>query len=160
MSAADGRRRWVCYAACLWALCFAAPHAWWALGWPFGFPGGPANYERWMSSWWRYAYDIVVILLSILGAGVALVLVQPRGTRLHRVSRALAWIAAGLLTIRGVAGLFVDGVADLVWWPAFLAGGLLFGGVARLSRVQKRGKQACLHSADEPSRSHPPFFRC
>jgi hypothetical protein len=85
-----------------------------------------------MTSWWRYLYDVLVILLSLLGAVVALAL-RPGHARLRRVCRALAWIAAGLLTLRGVAGLIVDGRADPIWWPTFLAGGLLFGRVAWLS---------------------------
>ena len=128
------RQRWVHYAAFAWALLFAAPHTWWALGFPFGFPGGPASHHLLMSSWWRYLYDIVVILLSILGAIVALALRAPAQTRLYRVFRLLAWTAAGLLTVRGVAGLVVDGASDPVWWPTFLVGGLLFAGVARSTR--------------------------
>lgn len=128
------RHRWVHYAAFVWALCFAAPHTWWAFGLPFGFPGGPANHHLLMSSWWRYLYDIVVILLSILGAIVALALRSPAQTRLHRIFRLMAWTAAGLLTVRGVAGLVVDGASDPVWWPTFLVGGLLFAGVARSRR--------------------------
>ncbi len=154
MSAADGRRRWMCYTACLWALCFAAPHAWWALGWPLGFPGGPANYQRWMSSGWRYAYDVVVVVLGMLGAGVALTLAQPGITQFRRGASALAWFAAALLAIRGVAGLVADGASDLVWWPAFLAGGLLFGGAARLSRVQLETS-----TARSDVVSGPPFRR-
>jgi hypothetical protein len=87
-----------------------------------------------MTSWWRYLYDVFVILLSILGAVVALALRPPGRARLRRVFRALAWIAAGLLTLRGVAGLIVDGTADPIWWPTFLTGGVLFGSVAWLSR--------------------------
>ena len=45
-------------------------------------------------------------------------------------------MAAGLLTVRGVAGLIVDGTADPIWWPTFLAGGILFGRVAWLSRTR------------------------
>jgi hypothetical protein len=126
----------VYYAACVWSLCFAAPHTWWALGSPFGFPGGPANHRLWMTSWWRYLYDVLVILLSILGAVVAFALRPTGRTRLRRVLRLMAWIAAGLLSVRGLAGLVVDGAADPIWWPTFLAGGLLFGGVAWLSRPQ------------------------
>ncbi len=143
--ATDRGRRWVHYAACLWALCFAAPHTWWALGSPFGFPGGPASHRLWMTSWWRYLYDILVILLSILGAVVALGLLPRCGTKFRRLFTALAWIAAVLLTLRGVAGLVVDGTSDLVWWPTFLAGGLLFGGVAQLSTSNARHRAAMAH---------------
>jgi hypothetical protein len=70
-------QRWVYYTACAWAPAFGAPHTWWALGWTFGFPGGPANHHLWMTSWWRYLYDVLVILLSGLGAVVALALRPP-----------------------------------------------------------------------------------
>jgi hypothetical protein len=42
-----------------------------------------------------------------------------------------------MLTLRGVAGLVVDGASDLVWWPTFLIGGILFGSVAWLARATK-----------------------
>jgi hypothetical protein len=134
------RARWVHYAAGLWAAIFAAPHVWWALGSPFGFPGGPASHRLMMSSWWRYAYDVVVILLSILGAFVALALSQQSvSTRPRRNFRVLAGIAAVLLSVRGLAGMIVDGGSDPVWWPTFLVGGLLFGSVAWLARVDGPG---------------------
>jgi hypothetical protein len=63
------RGRWINYAACVWALLFAAPHVWWALGFPAGFPGGlargRANHELMMSTW-RYYFDVAVIFLSLL----------------------------------------------------------------------------------------------
>jgi hypothetical protein len=129
-------KRWAHCAACVWALVFAAPHTWWALGSPFGFPGGPAGHELMMTSWWRYAYDVVVILLSILGAVVALALLRMSGhPKVRWVLRALAWTAAALLTLRGVAGLIVDGTSDPIWWPTFLVGGLLFARVAWPARA-------------------------
>jgi len=48
--------------------------------------------------------------------------------------RTAAWIACGMLSLRGVAGMVVDGSSDLIWWPTFLTGGLLFGAVAWSSR--------------------------
>jgi len=85
-----------------------------------------------MTSWWRYTYDVVVILLSVLGAVVAFGLLRtPSDTKSHRVFRTLAWMAAVALSLRGVAGLIVDGTSDPIWWPTFLVGGLLFVGVAR-----------------------------
>jgi len=125
------RRRWISYAACIWAVLFAAPHAWWALGIPAGFPGGETNHRLWMTSSWRYMYNVSVIFLSLLAGLVALAPLRPS----HRVIRpgtwpAAAWIAGGILTLRGVAGLVVDGTSDPVWWPTFLVGGLLFCAVA------------------------------
>lgn len=128
------RPRWLNYAACLWALGFAAPHIWWALGSPAGFPGGPASHRILMDSGWRYASDLVVIALSLLGAVVACALAASGSRKLRGVFRGMAWAAAALLTLRGVAGLVVDGTGDPVWWPTFLTGGLLFGGVAYTSR--------------------------
>lgn len=126
------RRRWLHYAAFVWSLCFAAPHTWWALGSSFGFPGGPTNHRLWVTSWWRYTYDVVVILLSILGAVVAVGLLRmPRDTRSYRLFKALAWIAGVALSLRGVAGLIVDGTSDPIWWPTFLLGGLLFIGIVK-----------------------------
>ena len=88
-----------------------------------------------MTSRWRYLYDVLVILLSILGAVVALALRPSGRAKLRPFFSALAWIAAGLLTARGTAGLVVDGAADPIWWPTFLVGGLLFGRVAQRSRA-------------------------
>jgi hypothetical protein len=134
-------RRWISYAACAWAVLFAAPHLWWALGIPAGFPGGAANHHFFMSSPWRFAYDVLVILLSGLAAVITVTLLRPP----HEVARrwiplTAAWIACGMLTLRGVAGLVVDGASDLVWWPTFLLGGILLGCVAWLARVGPDGR--------------------
>ncbi|HST58794.1 MAG TPA: hypothetical protein VLK84_08905 [Longimicrobium sp.] len=130
--------RWMGFAACAWAVLFGAPHAWWALGISAGFPGGEANYHRFMSSTWRYIYDVVVVVMSGAGVWVAWQLMRPPAPR-RWIARTAAWIASGMLTLRGVAGMVVDGAADPVWWPTFLVGGILFGGVAVLSR---RGRAA------------------
>src|SRR5262244_3384003 len=107
ISAVNAHRfRWVNYAACVWALLFAAPHVWWALGFPFGFPGGPArgraNHQLLMTTW-RYYFDLVVIFLSLLAFIVALALMRTSlRTIPHRILRTMAWIASGMLTLRGV----------------------------------------------------------
>ena len=131
------RSAWVGYAACAWTAVFAAPHIWWALGNPYAFPGGEASYRIFVSATWRIVFDWVVVLLSVLGFGVALALVRPWGRTLpQRPLQAAAWTAAAILTLRGVAGVAVDGLKDLespirpVWTMAFVVGGLLFGGVA------------------------------
>jgi hypothetical protein len=135
------RHRWIGYAACAWAVLFGAPHLWWALGIPAGFPGGEASYHRFMSSTWRYVYDVVVVGLSVAGFLVALELMRGsgRGAR-WRISRAAAWTASAALTLRGVAGMVVDGASDPVWWPTFLIGGILFGALAWLTRAPRSTK--------------------
>jgi hypothetical protein len=129
--------RWTSYAACAWAVLFAAPHTWWALGITAGFPGGEASYHRFMSSTWRYLYDVAVVILGVVGVLVALRLRRPSDGVGWRAAHAAAWIASGALTLRGIAGLVVDGAADPVWWPTFLLGGILFGCVAWLARTPR-----------------------
>ena len=132
------RRRLASFAAGAWALLFAAPHTWWALGYTAGFPGGDASYHRFMSSTWRYWYDVLVVGLSILAFLVALGLRRHRPGRRHRLLRVAAWLGGALLALRGLAGLIVDGRSDPVWWPTFLSGGLLFLGVAWLATLDTR----------------------
>jgi hypothetical protein len=123
--------RWISYAACVWAVVFAAPHTWWALGISAGFPGGEASYRFFISSAWRYIYDVIVVLLCVLAVLVARTLLRPPGETVRRwIPQTAAWIACGMLSLRGVAGMIVDGTSDPVWWPTFLLGGILFGGVA------------------------------
>lgn len=118
------------YLATAWAVLFAAPHLWWALGVPAGFPGGPAGHELMMNTW-RLYFDVAVVLLSVLAAFVALAPIRPWGDAIpRRVLRGMSCTAAGILILRGVAGLIADGASDLVWWPTFLLGGLLFGATA------------------------------
>ena len=129
-------RRPVTWAACAWAILFGLPHLLWALGIPAGFPGGEASYHRFMSSGWRYAYDVLVVLLSLAGAAVAIRLLRPPNKIAGIwIPRVLAWIASAALTVRGVAGMIVDGRSDPVWWPTFLIGGILFGAAAWLTRA-------------------------
>jgi hypothetical protein len=132
---ADGAGRLIGYAACVWAVLFAAPHTLWALGIAAGFPGGAANHELMMSSAWRYIFDVIVILLSVTAVLVALTLMRPADQVTRRwIPQTAAWIACGMLSLRGLAGLAVDGTSDPVWWPTFLVGGILFGAVAWLAR--------------------------
>ena len=119
-------RRWITYPTCLWAILFAAPHTWWALGIPAGFPGGEANHRLMMSTW-RYFFDVLVVLLSAWTVLIAVTLLRPPHQVARRwISHTAAWIGAGMLLLRGIAGMIVDGrsrpnlVADLHgrWHPA------------------------------------------
>jgi hypothetical protein len=122
---------WIHYAAAVWALLFAAPHTWWAMGIPAGFPGGEANHRFMMNSQWRYGFDVAVIGLCGLAIIVALAPVCRWGRAVPRwIWRFAAWCACVPLSLRGVAGGIVDGARDPVWWPTFLTGGVLFGCMA------------------------------
>ena len=91
-----------------------------------------------MMTTWRYFFDVVVILLSIIAMLVALALIGTWGLTIPRwILRTMAWIASAMLTSRGVPGLVVDGASDPVWWPTFLLGGIIFAGVACLARAPK-----------------------
>jgi hypothetical protein len=106
------------------------------LGVSAGFPGGEDGYYLFMSSSWRFAYDLFVVFLSAVGFVVALVLLRPAQRVPRRwLPHTLAWIACALLSLRGLAGLIVDGTSDLIWWPVFLLGGILYGLVAWLARA-------------------------
>ena len=140
MSQLEARQiSWIHYGACAWAIVFAAPHVWWALGISAGFPGGEANHRLMMDTPWRLVYDVVVILLTATAFIVALVPIRPWGSRIPRwIHRTAAWIACGMLSLRGVAGMVVDGLSELIWWPLFLAGGILFGMIAWAARTAVR----------------------
>ena len=138
------RRDALHYAACAWTLLFAAPHLWWALGIPAGFPGGEGRYARFMASAWRYWYDVAVVGLSVLAF---LLVLRLRRAPSHagpafRATRLAVWLGGGALTLRGLAGLVVDGRADPVWWPTFLLGGLLLCGVAWSAGTAARERPA------------------
>src|SRR3712207_1486058 len=68
------------YAACAWALAFAAVHLYWALGGNAGLPpgmsvgGSPA----------LFAIDVVAVPLCVTGAVLALSLVRPWGRAFPR----------------------------------------------------------------------------
>jgi hypothetical protein len=124
-------------AACIWSILFAAPHIWWAAGIPFGFPGGRAAHAFMFSSAWRTAYDLLVVALSALAAFIAIRLGRERPSQ-QSVLTALAWAAAGILGLRGIAGLIADGFADPIWSPAFTIGGILFAWLAWRARREAR----------------------
>jgi hypothetical protein len=131
-------RRWLSVAACIWAVLFAAPHTWWALGIPDGFPGGEKSHRLMMSSTWRYIFDVVVIVLSILMFAITVTLLRPPGTVVRRwIPHTAAWIGSGMLLLRGLAGMVVDGARDPIWWPTFLVGGILLAGVAWSARAAR-----------------------
>lgn len=128
-------RRLIGVLACGWTLLFAAPHAWWAFGLPAGFPGGEASYREFMASSWLYLYNLAVVVLCGVAVLFTVRLLRPTSeVRGRRAMRVAVWLGSGALLLRGLAGLVVDGATDPIWWPTFLAGGVLFGGVAWTAR--------------------------
>src|SRR5688572_6133025 len=86
-------QRWVGYAACTWAVFFAAPHVWWLLGVRKGFPGGDASYEFFMSSSWRVAFDLLVVVLSVAMVLITRALMRPMiPASRRRTLSTLAWM--------------------------------------------------------------------
>jgi hypothetical protein len=84
-----------------------------------------------MMTTWRYYFDVAVILLCALAVCVALAPIQQSGALIpRRLLRVMAYTASAMLGLRALAGMIVDGASDPIWWPTFLAGGILFGGVA------------------------------
>ena len=148
------RTVWVGYAACAWALQFATPHLYWAVGGRVGLGFALAwrgdDEEALIRDPWFIAFGLWgVAAASILAASVALALVRPWGRMFPR--RALltaAWGVCTVMVLRALvypgfifSGLRVLGVlrssasADPAWvrWdlllfsPWFAVGGLLFG---------------------------------
>jgi len=128
--------RWIGNAACIWAVLFAAPHVWWLLGVRTGFPGGDPSYEFFMSSDWRVAFDVLVVVLCVAMVLITRALMGAMIPSRRRTLSTLAWFGSGLLTLRGVTGAIADGRSDPVWWPTFLVGGILLGAVAWFGRRQ------------------------
>ena len=144
-------RRHLAYAAAVWAVLFALPHTYWALGGDAGL-GGHAMGGLLL------ALDFAAIVLSIVATGVGVALAQPIVPRLAIVA---GWGAAALLGARGVAGV-VPGLLALLTghgeWPVFVAvfevvfctGGLLFA----LATVEAQRSMAAMATA--PRTSAPP----
>lgn len=149
---------WIHYAACAWTVLFGAPHVWWALGIPAGFPGGTGAHEAMFRQTWFLFYDLIVVALCGIAIVVALAPVRSWGRVIPRwILRTAAWIACAMLLFRGLAGMIVDGPADLVWWPTFLTGGILFRGVARsvMAKPASAGAVAPLLVAQRVDRIEP-----
>jgi hypothetical protein len=152
MLAPDDRRH-LAYAAAVWAVIFAVPHVYWAIG-------GEAGLGGHMMSGLLLAIDFAAIVLAIIATGVGIALAQPIVPRLAIVG---GWGAAALLGVRGAAGV-LPGLLTLLTgqgdWPVFVAvfevlfctGGLLFG-LATLEAQRASPRPA---TASEPAGARAP----
>ena len=162
----DGRRpiahatsaAWAAYGACAWALIFALPHLYWALGGRTGLRFSLALHgsreEAVIRDPWFVATGLWGVAgLCILGAVVALAAVRPSGRVIPRwILLAVAWSACAITVVRALlwpgfirSTLYVTGTVSLpadidpswirwdlaLWSPWFLVGGILFGVLAR-----------------------------
>lgn len=152
-SAASAREspssRWVGYAACAWAIVFAAAHAYWAAG---GCAGLTADVCAAGLPVWFLVYDLMVGVLCVAGAVVALALVRPWGRIFpRRWLLRLAWAGSAVLLLRGGVGLIQDGLiltgrigpgsgwdSMMLYDPWFVVGGVLFGLTAQFSGKRSR----------------------
>lgn len=132
--------------ACVWALLFAAPHFYWAAGGRWGLGAQAAAADQALQQRWFFTYNLLVGVLSVGGAVLAVALARPhREGPVRRLLRAAAWVACGVLALRGavgVAALSLDvatGALDsplvlVLMEPWFVLGGIAFGGLAATSR--------------------------
>ena len=148
---------WAAYGASAWAVIFAVPHLYWALGGRTGLTfalalRGPREDEVIRDPWFIATGLWGVTGLCLLGAVIALAAVRPWGRVIPRWLLLIgAWTACATAVLRAFlwpgfirSGLYVAGVHtrpagvdpawsrwDLALWsPWFLAGGILFGMVA------------------------------
>lgn len=129
------KSRWVGYSAAVWALIFAVLHVVWAMGWYVGLHQESAR--KAFQQRWFLVYDLIAAGLCVLAVAVGLALVQSWGRRIPRaLIGALAWGGAGLLALRGAAGVVQlvylkaigrDVSVMFAWWDVwFCLGAVLF----------------------------------
>ena len=126
-------RRWVAYAAALWASVFAIFHIIWAAGW---YPLLNAELARIaFATPWKWAYDVVVAAMCVIAVPVALAPVTAWGQHLpRRLIYTLACIGSTLLVLRAGASLvqvaYLAATGRLrglgIWEPWFYLGAILF----------------------------------
>jgi hypothetical protein len=110
------------YSTFAWVVVFDAFHVYWELGGRFGFgdqrdplPSGNTAAQR-ILAW-------MVLALFVVGTALPLALVQPWGRRFPRWALiTMAWIAAGLLTVRAVAAFMDDAMRTMFGSATGLSG--------------------------------------
>jgi hypothetical protein len=113
------------YSTFAWVVVFDAFHVYWELGGRFGFgdqpdplPSGDTAVQRILGG--------IVLALFVVGTALPLALVQRWGRRLPRWALVtMAWVAAGLLTVRAVVA-FIDDAMRTVFGSATGLSGLTY----------------------------------
>ncbi|WP_217712232.1 DUF3995 domain-containing protein [Streptomyces sp. NA02950] len=133
------------YAACSWALIFAAAHFYWAVGGDAGLSVSAGQQLATARPLWFVLVGLWGVgTLCLVGALLAWLLAQPRPRgAARRILRCLGWGLAFVLLTRGIAVefLLLTDVTHLdssvsagqrfwtlaLWNPWFIVGGLAFG---------------------------------
>jgi hypothetical protein len=110
------------YATFAWVVVFDAFHVYWALGGRFGFGDQPEPLPT-ADTAVQQIFGGLVLALFVLGTVLPLALVQRWGRRIPRwVLVTMAWVAAGLLTVRAVAAFIDDAMRTLFGSATGLSG--------------------------------------
>lgn len=134
------RTAWAAYAACAWALVFAAVHLYWGLGGTAGLPPGLSLFDNTA----LFVIDLVAIPLCVIGALLALALVRTWGKRFPRwMLLSAAWGASALFVAHAVPTVIdvvvlalgqrteelapIERLSLFLYEPYWLLGGILFG---------------------------------
>lgn len=105
-----------------WIVVFDALHVYWELGGRFGF-GDQADPLPSAETAWQRVFAAVVLALFVVGTVLPLAFVQRWGRRIpRRILITMAWVAAGLLTVRAVAAFVDDAMRTVFGSPTGLTG--------------------------------------
>ncbi|MEV4510117.1 DUF3995 domain-containing protein [Dactylosporangium sp. NPDC049525] len=105
-----------------WIVVFDALHVYWELGGRFGF-GDQADPLPSAQTAGQRVFAAVVLALFVIGTVLPLAFVQRWGKRIPRwILITMAWVAAGLLSVRAVAAFLDDAMRTVFGSPTGLSG--------------------------------------
>ncbi|MET7400102.1 DUF3995 domain-containing protein [Dactylosporangium sp. NPDC005572] len=105
-----------------WIVVFDALHVYWQLGGRFGF-GDQADPLPAAQTSGQRVFAAAVLALFVIGTVLPLAFVQWWGGRIPRwILITMAWVAAGLLSVRAVTAFIDDAMRTLLGSPTGLTG--------------------------------------
>jgi hypothetical protein len=113
MERARSRARAWLVSGVIWALLFGVVHLAWAAGSRFGLADFPAADAAFEQVWFR-GYNLGVAVASVVLAVAALTRLRGHQGRTARAVRAVIWLAAVVLLLRGLVR-----VGQLLWLSLF-----------------------------------------